>query len=124
MTTNKTKPESKLSQTAGVDVGSEELVLLIRKNSKPFDPQTYPNPPADRARLVKKLAKLPGIIVCLEATGIYHFDLAIALHDAGVSLMVVNPKASHNFANVLMKISKTDDVDANILDEYAERMDF
>jgi len=94
--------ESKLSFQAGIDVGSEELILVIRKNSKPFDPQKFTNTPADRTRLVKKLVKLPGIIVCLEATGIYHFDLAIALHDAGVSLMVVNPKVSHNFAKVLI----------------------
>jgi transposase len=62
--------------------------------------------------------------VCLEATGIYHFDLAIALHDAGVALMVVSPKASHNFAKVLLKNSKTDGVDADTLAEYAARMDF
>jgi len=99
---NKNDHESKLSLHAGVDVGSEELILVVRKNSKPFDPQKFTNTPADRARLVKKLAKLPGIIVCLEATGIYHFDLAVALHDAGVSLMVINPKASHNFAKVLI----------------------
>jgi transposase len=73
---------------------------------------------------VNKLLKLPVIIVCLEATGIYHFDLAIALHDAGVLLMVVNPKSSHNFAKVLLKNSKTDAVDANTLAEYAARMDF
>lgn len=109
---------------AGVDVGADELVLLIRKNGKPFDPQKYTNTRADRTRLVNKLIKLPGIKVCLEATGIYHFDLAIALHDAGVPVMVVNPKASHNFAKVLMKNSKTDAVDANTLAEYVERMDF
>lgn len=121
---NKNDHKSKLSLQAGIDVGSEELILVVRKNSKPFDPQKFTNTPSDRARLVKKLVKLPGIIVCMEATGIYHFDLAIALHDAGVSLMVVNPKASHNFAKVLMKNSKTDAVDANTLAEYAERMDF
>jgi transposase len=109
---------------AGIDVGAEELVLVIRKNGKPFDPQKFANSPADRARLVKKLVKLPGIIVCLEATGVYHFDLSIALHDAGVLLMVVNPKASHNFAKVLMKNTKTDAVDADTLAEYAARMDF
>jgi transposase len=116
--------EAKPYLFAGIDVGAEELILVIRKNGKPFDPQKFTNTPADRARLVKKLVKLPGIIVCLEATGVYHFDLAIALHDVGVSLMVVNPKSSHNFAKVLMKNSKTDDVDANTLAEYAERMDF
>jgi len=109
---------------AGVDVGAEELVLVIRKDGKPFDPQKFTNTPAGRARLVKKLVKLTGIKVCLEATGIYHFDLSIALHDAGVALMVVNPKASHNFAKVLMKNSKTDAVDADTLAEYAARMDF
>jgi transposase len=109
---------------AGIDVGAEELVLGTRKSGKPFGPQKFNNTPANRTRLVKKLAKLPGIIVCLEATGVYHFDLAIALHDAGVLLMVVNPKASHNFAKVLLKNSKADAVDANILAEYAARMDF
>ena len=86
--------------------------------------RSSPTPPADRTRLVKKLVKLPGIIVCLEATGVYHFDLSLTLHDAGVLLMVVNPKAAHNFAKVLMKNSKTDAVDANTLAEYAARMDF
>ena len=109
---------------AGIDVGAEELVLVIRKNGTPFKPQKFDNTPSDRARLVKKLAKMPGIVVCMEATGIYHLDLAIALHDAEVKLMVVNPKAAHNFAKVLMKNSKTDAVDANTLAEYAERMDF
>jgi len=109
---------------AGIDVGAEELILVIRNNGTPYQAQKFTNTPADRARLLKKLAKLPGIIVCLEATGVYHFDLSIALHDAGVALMVVNPKASHNFAKALMKNSKTDAVDAETLAQYAERMDF
>jgi len=115
---------------AGIDVGAEELVLVIRKNNKSLNPQTFSNTPSDRTRLVNKLSKLSGIIVCLEATGVYHFDLSIALHDAGVLLMVLNPKAAHNFAKVLMKNSKTDAVDtsqgtsANTLAEYAERMAF
>jgi transposase len=120
----KTVPESQPALFAGIDVGAEELILVIRKNGKSVDPQKFANPPADRARLVKKLVKLPGLIVCLEATGIYHFDLALALHDAGVLLRVINPKASHNFAKVLMKNSKTDAVDADTLAEYAARMDF
>lgn len=109
---------------AGIDVGADELVLVIRKNGVSYKAQTFTNTPAGRARLVAKLVKSPGIIACLEATGVYHFDLSIALHDAGVALMVVNPKASHNFAKVMMKNSKTDAVDAETLAQYAERMDF
>jgi transposase len=33
------EPTSRLF--AGIDVGSEELVLVIRKNGKPFHPQKY-----------------------------------------------------------------------------------
>lgn len=109
---------------AGIDVGAQALVLVIRHNGTSAKAQTFTNTPADRARLVKKLAHMPGIIVCLEATGVYHFDLSLALHDAGVALMVVNPKASHNFAKALMKNTKTDAVDAETLAQYAERMDF
>jgi len=110
--------------SAGIDVGAEELLLVIRKNGTSCKPQKFANTPVVHVRLAEKLSKLPGIIVCLEATGVYHFDLSIALHDAGVALMVVNPKASHNFAKALMKNSKTDSVDAETLAQYAERMDF
>jgi hypothetical protein len=67
----KTDLEVKPDLFAGIDVGAEELILVVRKNGKPFNPQKFANTPADRARLVNKLLKLPGIIVCLEATGIY-----------------------------------------------------
>jgi transposase len=67
---------------------------------------------------------MPGVTVCLEATGVYSMDLCIALFDAHVHIMVVNPQASHNFAKVLGKHSKTDAVDADTLAQYAERMPF
>ena len=114
--------ESKLF--SGIDVGAEELILVIRKNGISCNPLKFNNNLSGCALLVQKMLKLPGIIVCLEATGAYHFDLSIALHDAGVALMVVNPKASHNFSKALMKNSKTDAVDAETLAQYAERMDF
>jgi len=63
--------------------------------------------------------------VCIEATGIYHFDLAVALSRAeNIEVMVLNPRASHHFAKVLMKRSKTDAVDAEILAIYCEKMPF
>ena len=113
-----------VKSTAGIDVGAEELIVVVRKDGKPSTPHRFPNTAAGRASLTSKLSKLPQVIVCMEATGIYHLDLAIALHDAGLALMVVNPKAAHHFAHVLLKHTKTDAVDANTLAEYAERMDF
>lgn len=115
---------NKTAPFAGIDVGAEELMLVVRKNGTSMKAQKFANTPADRARLVAKLAKLPGLRVCLEATGAYHLDLAVALHDAGVKLSVVNPKAAHNFAKALMKHSKTDTIDADTLAQFAERMPF
>ena len=110
--------------SAGIDVGAETLVLVIRQNDVSRKAQTFANTAADRKRLVKKLAGFPGILVCLEATGVYYLDLAIVLHDAGIRVMVLNPKASHHFAQVLLKHSKTDAVDADTLAQYAESMPY
>lgn len=63
--------------------------------------------------------------VCMEATGNYGLDLALALDRAeGVEVMVINPRSAHHFAQAMMKRSKTDAVDAQVLQEYARRMDF
>ncbi|MDO8438165.1 MAG: transposase, partial [Nitrosomonadaceae bacterium] len=109
---------------AGIDIGAAELVVVIRKNGISMKAQKFANTAADRLRLVKRLSKFPGVTVCLEATGVYHLDLALALADAGMRLIVLNPKAAHNFAKVLLRNSKTDAVDADTLAQYAERMPY
>lgn len=109
---------------AGIDVGAKELVLVIRKSAVSLKAQTFANTPAERLRLVKRLSTFPGVGVCLEATGVYSFDIALALADAGVRVSVLNPKASHNFAKVLLRHSKNDAVDADTLARYAECMPF
>ena len=122
--TNPTLAKAMANMYAGIDVGAEELVLVLRKDGAAEAATIFRNTTADRARLVRKLAKLPGVTICLEATGTYSLELSIALFDAGLRVMVVNPQASHNFAKVLGKHSKTDKVDAETLAEYAERMPF
>lgn len=63
--------------------------------------------------------------VCLEATGIYHLQLALALNDAaGIELMVLNPKAARRFAEAQMVRGKTDKVDARVLLHFLEHMPF
>lgn len=109
---------------AGIDVGASELVLVIRKDGISMKAQSFDNTPAERQRLLKRLAKFPGLTLCLEATGVYYLDLALALHEAGIRFSVLNPKASHNFAKVLLRSSKTDPVDADTLAQYAERMPY
>ena len=118
------KPSFAENVFAGIDVGAEELVLVLRKAGAAGAATAFRNTATDRARLTRTLAKTPGTTICLEATGAYSQELAIALFDAGLRVMVVNPQAAHNFAKVLGKHSKTDLVDADTLAEYAERMPF
>jgi transposase len=110
---------------AGIDVSCAELVLVVREAGRSGAAQRFENTPAGHARLIKCLAKYRGTgIVCLEATGVYSLDLALALADAGFALMVVNPKAAHHFAKALGRHSKSDGLDADMLAHYAERMPY
>jgi transposase len=63
--------------------------------------------------------------VCLEATGIYHLQLALALdrHPA-IELMVVNPRAARRFGEAHMVRAKTDAIDADGLLLFVQRMPF
>ena len=63
--------------------------------------------------------------VCLEATGIYHLQLALALHrQATIEVMVVNPRAARRFAQAHMVRAKTDAIDADGMLQYLRRMPF
>ncbi|MBL4775185.1 MAG: IS110 family transposase [Mariprofundus sp.] len=78
---------------------------------------------ATMIRYLKKRSK--QILVCVEATGIYHLELSLALHDAAnIEVMVINPRAGKDFAKAMMQRSKTDTSDARMLAEYAQRMPF
>ena len=60
----------------------------------------------------------------MEATGVYHLQLALMLVAAGVEVMVINPRVAKDFGRALAKRSKTDRVDAWTLLEYVRRMEF
>jgi transposase len=86
---------------------------------------TYENRPAGwRALLAALRRSRRPVRVVLEATGIYFLDLACALVAAGIEVMVVNPKASHHFAEAMLQRRKDDPVDAAMLREYGRRMPF
>jgi len=60
----------------------------------------------------------------MEATGSYHRLTHRILGDLGIQTMVINPYQSRHFAKSMNVICKTDKVDAKILSQYAEKMDF
>ncbi|MEM1128073.1 MAG: IS110 family transposase [Bacteroidota bacterium] len=69
----------------------------------------------------------PGLPVrlVLEASGIYGLDLMLALDEVDtVEVMVLNPRAAKDYRRAHMHRSKTDQIDAAVLCDYALRMPF
>src|SRR3954465_3953169 len=57
--------------------------------------------------------------VCLEGTGRHSLGVALALHDAGHVVSVVNPAQIRHFARTKLGRNKTDKADAPFIRESA-----
>ncbi len=105
----------------GIDVSAKKL--QVATDHSEFEVE---NTSEDHQKLIRRLQRSGRKVrVCLESTGSYGLDLALALDRAvGIEVMVLNPRAARNFAKVLMHRSKTDPIDARVLREYVRRMEF
>jgi transposase len=81
--------------------------------------QTPPGYAALQQRLQRTAVPPPATLVALEATGTYWVALAIALHEAGYRIAVVNPRQAHHFATAQLRRAKTDALDARDLAQLA-----
>jgi transposase len=106
---------------AGIDVSARTLAAVRRREEK-VEEKDFSNDAAGHGELLKWLGRAAR--VCVEATGIYHLQLALTLRAGGVELMVVNPRVAKDFARAMANRSKTDGVDAWTLLEYVRRMEF
>jgi len=118
--------QAKLLNLVGIDVSAKELVVAIRRDGKDFKLRTLPNDVSGFQKLIRAITnKQRCARVCIEATGIYHLDLALTLVEhAQIEVMVANPRHMSDFAKAFKQRSKTDIQDAWIILEYAERMPF
>lgn len=57
--------------------------------------------------------------ICMEATGRHSLGVALALHNAGHLVSVVNPAQIRDFARTKLGRNKTDKVDAALIRDYA-----
>ncbi len=111
-------------RVTGIDVSHKTVMVAIRNNEKTGKPREFDNSTEGHLGVLKALHSAEVTRVCLEATGTYHLDLAVALCDAGLEVMVVNPKAAKRFAEAMRSRTKTDAVDTALLAEFAVRMPF
>ncbi len=108
----------------GVDVAAETFVAAwLAPGGKPTAPLTGEQTPAGFAALQRRLqatvAPPAATLVVLEATGNSWVALAVALHEAGYRVAVVNPRQAHHFAKAQLRRAKTDALDARDLAQLA-----
>jgi transposase len=73
-------------------------------------------------RLFAQLGSPAATLVVVEATGGVERELVAALLEAGWTVAVVNPRCIRDFAKALGRLAKTDRLDAEMIAEFARRI--
>jgi len=109
-----------------VDVSAKTLAVIIEQNEQRGSVLEFANDGIGHRKLITVITKRGrSARLVLEATGNYSLDLAFALHRAKrVEVMVANPRALAQFAGALLRRSKTDAIDAEVILELAKWMLF
>jgi transposase len=111
---------------AGIDVAKHHLDCALRLEEKPQTQRVENTPqgntPQGIGRLTRHLAEVAPERIVLEATGGYERPVAAALAAAGLPVVVVNPRKIRDFARATGRLAKTDQIDAEVLALFAERI--
>lgn len=108
----------------GVDIAADTFTAAwLACGGAASAPLTGGQDPAGREALRQRLAATglapAAVLVVLEATGSYWVALAVALHEAGYAVSVVNPAQAHHWAKAQLRRAKTDALDAQDLARLA-----
>ena len=102
---------------AGIDVSKDKLDVAIRPLNTSFT-ESYTTQGIEK--ISQKLQKLAVDLVVIEATGGLERKLSIALFDASLPVVVVNPRQVRDFAKATGRLAKTDRIDADIIAHFGE----
>jgi transposase len=101
----------------GIDVSKVQLDVALRPAD---DRWSVSNDEPGSATLVERLRTMQPVLIVLEATGGLEVPAAGALAEAGLPVVVVNPRHAWDFAKATGRLAKTDLLDAQGLAHVAE----
>ncbi len=110
----------------GIDVSAATLDAVRRDRRGQLLNAAFSNDTSGHKKLISWATRRGSTArICIEATGVYSFQLAMALHQhPKTEVMVVNPRAIKSFGQALMQRAKIDLVDAEVILAFVERMAF
>ena len=103
----------------GIDIAKADFVVACRPDGTSW---TARNDPKGIAATVDRLCAVAPSLIVLEATGGYETALVAALAAATLPLVVANPRQVHDFGKATGQLAKTDQLDAQLLALFAERV--
>jgi transposase len=103
----------------GIDVGKRDVHAVLLQSQRSTS-KSAPNSPSGILQLQTwlKNRKAERLHVCLEATGGWSEEVAIALAELGHMVSIVNPARIKAFAQSEMLRTKTDKVDAALIARF------
>ena len=102
------------SDYLGIDISKQTFDVLNQKG-KHFQ---YKNSKKGFTQFKKNIAN--NSLCVMEATGIYHLELAKFLHSKEIALSVVNPLKIKRFSQMNLSRNKTDKADAKMISLFAQ----
>jgi transposase len=101
----------------GIDVSKDRLDMAMRPGGQL---QSVNNDVPGIRQLVSALGDASPELIVLEATGGLEMAAVSALLEAGLPVVVVNPRQVRDFAKAVGRLAKTDRIDAEVLAHFAE----
>ncbi len=103
----------------GIDVSKAQIDVVL-KTGTGAPGHAFKNDASGWKALLNWLSRHSGgtVHACMEATGRYGEELALALYEAGHKVSVVNPMRIKQFGKLRLKRNKTDPVDAALIADY------
>ena len=109
----------------GIDVSKKKLDVALLVDGK-IKAKVVENCAKGHQTLIDWLGKskvsLSSMHVCMEATGVYSEPVALALHQAGLLVSVVNPACIKGFGHSENIRNKNDEIDAGLIARYCLAM--
>jgi transposase len=106
--------------SVGVDVAKHTLEWNLAGEERIQHARNEPRP---IAQLVRQLVTLAPARIVVESTGGYERTLTTKLAEAGLPVVVVNPRRVRSFGQALGILAKTDAVDARLLALFGEKVE-